>query len=103
MDADECTLLEEISEVPWGPQRSVFVSVCLDSAAFLVSFLSADCVTMTMQVAICGKEQKRAKREAAVDSRMLNDPTARREVSCKLLAGVLLRAGLFDVAEFVFC
>ena len=33
---------------------------------------------MTMQVAICGKEQKRARREAALDSRMPNDPTARR-------------------------
>ena len=35
-------------------------------------------IMMKMQVNVCAKEQKRARREAAVDAMMLNDPTAKR-------------------------
>ena len=34
-------------------------------------------IMMTMHVDVCAKEQKRARREAAVDSMMLNDPSAK--------------------------
>ena len=35
-------------------------------------------IMMTMHVDVCAKEQKRARREAAVNSMMLNDPSAKR-------------------------
>ena len=38
-------------------------------------------IMMTMHVDVCAKEQKRARREAAVNSMMLNDPSAKRLVA----------------------
>ena len=56
------------------PERRVVDEVDLTMDASVVHRM----IMMKMQVNVCAKEQKRARREAAVDAMMLNDPTAKR-------------------------